>query len=199
MNNVPPEANDAVIVRLLQSADAASLDDYKSIDAAELCNAARRRRARSRRTRVAGAALGAACVVALVTLSNPKTSQPIADSTASVAADELRQALDALDREATQRRQVVRALRQSERLANRQAELESLASDSSAAYAVEESSRSAAISLQYAVLMERQSRDVEQARHEYQRVAQRFPGTQWAGVAAQSLSRLSTSNHPNAL
>jgi hypothetical protein len=200
MHNCLPELNDADIVRLLQTADAATLDDYKSIDAAGLCNAARRRRAKSRRTRVAGAALGAACVVALLTLSNPEISQPIADSTASVdTADELGQVLAALDRDANQRRQVVLALRQSERLANRRAELESLASEPSAAYAVEESSRSAAISLQYAVLIEQQSRDVGQARHEYQRVAQRFPGTLWATVAAESLHRLSSSGPPNAL
>jgi hypothetical protein len=53
-----------------------------------------------------------------------------------------------------------------------------------------ETARSAALSLQYAVLAERELHDLATPPREYERVAQRFPGTEWAEVAAVSLERL---------
>jgi hypothetical protein len=193
------EVNDAELARLLQAADADYFVEYRPPDAGSLCNVARRRRSRLRRRRVASSALGAALIVAVLSLPGPRTSQPIAPSAASNnAAAELHQVLNALDREAQQRRQVVLALRQAEQLAARQAELKSLVRESSATLAVAEASRSAAISLQYAKLIERASQDAEQARREYERVAHRFRGTRWGEVATASLQRLSSAN-PTAL
>jgi hypothetical protein len=53
-----------------------------------------------------------------------------------------------------------------------------------------ETARSAALSLQCATIAERELQDFETARREYERVAERFPGTEWADVAAVSLQRL---------
>jgi hypothetical protein len=195
MNSLPSELHDADLAKLLQTADAECALDRQPLDGGALVDAARRRRSRSRRMRVASSALGAALIAAVVSLSGPKIAQPIAPSAASdEMAAELRQVLDALDREAKQRRGIVLALRQSEQLAARQTELNSLASESSKTLAEGESSRSAAISLQYAMLVEQEAHDAEQARREYERVAQRFRGTQWADVAAASLDRLPSTN-----
>ena len=54
-----------------------------------------------------------------------------------------------------------------------------------------EAERSAAISWRYATLVENEFHDVAAARREYQRLAERFPGTEWADLAAASLDRLS--------
>jgi hypothetical protein len=200
MKAVGPQANDAELARLLQTADAEYSIVHSAPSAAALCNVARRRRSRSRRMRAASSALGATLIVAIIAASGLKTSQPIAPSAASRnAAAELSQILNALDREAKQRRQVVLALRRSEQLAEQQAELHLLASESSATSTVVEASRSAAISLQYAKLVERESQDAEQAYREYERVVLRFPGTPWADVAAASLQRLSSLSHPSVL
>src|SRR5690606_22556280 len=53
-----------------------------------------------------------------------------------------------------------------------------------------ETARSAALSLQYARIAERELHDLETARREYQRVGERFPGTEWSQLAAASLQRL---------
>ena len=213
MNNVPPEVDDADIARLLQTADAACAGDYRTLDAAGISDAARRRQLRSRRLRQASAAVGALLVGLLVWSSDWNRSSPVADvrhvnemaarftnvPTGSTETDsELCDALEKLNREAEQRREVVQALQQSEQLAARQAELEALSNSSSMTTAAGESSRSAAISLQYAMLIEREAHDAEQARREYERVARRFHGTRWADVAAASLHRLSSSG-PSAL
>jgi hypothetical protein len=212
MHNHPPEPNDADIVRLLQTADAACAGDHRTLDAARLSDAARRRQLRLRRTRQAGAAFGALLVGVIVWSSDWNRSSPVADvghvnETAARFTDlppgptemasELHDALAKLDREAQQRREVVLALRQSEQLAARQAELESLSSSSLIPSVAEESSRSAAISLQYAMLTEQETGDLEQARIEYRRVRERFAGTQWAAAADSSLERLNAAGRPS--
>jgi hypothetical protein len=199
MNHSPTEPADADVIRLLRAADPDGAADRQAVDAEALVAAASRRRSNSRRKRIAGTAFGAALLSIAISLPGSRSAKPAADKTPSDnGTAELRQTLAALDQEAALRHELVQALQQAERLAARQAELRSLVRASSHSSAADEASRSAAISLQYARLIEYDAHDVEHARQEYERVARRFHGTEWAETAAASLQRLSSSN-PSAL
>jgi hypothetical protein len=200
MNHTSPSHNNADLIGLLKSADNEHHIDSQRPDAGALIDAARQRRTRSRRTRIASAALGASLVLATGSLWGSRKLEPLANSNPSAiaAAADFRQTLADLDRQAQQRLEIVRAMRQADRLRSRQAELESLANAADNASAAEEAFRSAAISLWHAMLVEREAIDAAEARDEYERVVRRFQGTHWAETAAASLERLSTQRlHPS--
>jgi hypothetical protein len=57
-----------------------------------------------------------------------------------------------------------------------------------------ESARSAALSWQYAHMVEHEFHDLATARREYERLIERFPGTTWAQRSQVSLDRILTSH-----
>jgi hypothetical protein len=120
----------------------------------------------------------------------PPSPSPAA-TTASLRAE-----IASLQREAALGERIVEGVRRAEQLAQQEAELAAAARAWQIDVAAQETSRSAAISLQYATIVEQESHDPQQARHEYERVRQRFPGTTWAALAASSLTRLSHTGDP---
>jgi hypothetical protein len=127
-------------------------------------------------------------------LKRPVRSADAARDREAGAVEELRQELARLEREAAMHQQIVAALLAPDN-DELEAQLAAVMHDSSGLRGAEllrqETARSAAISLQYATIVEREFEDAEAARREYERVAERFPGTTWADLAVVSLERLS--------
>lgn len=184
--------------RALLDAEAASPRALPLLTANDLLVAARRRRSKSVKTRSTFAAVSVAALAVAATLPSktPDTSvQPQARS--ATAHSDLRAELAALEREAAIHQQVARQLIRDRQLAEHDAEATGPAPAIASLLAAQEASRSAAISLQYATIVEQESPDPERAKQEYKRVSQRFPGTTWAALANASLERLSTRyQHP---
>lgn len=107
----------------------------------------------------------------------------------SVNVAELQRDLERLESEAALHMRIVRGLQAP---ATSEAEASPWPPVPSAAELVRlEAARSAAISWRYATLVEQEFDDVAAAKHEYQRVVERFPGTDWANYSIVSLQRLS--------
>lgn len=176
--------------RSLFDADAASFRGLPPISADRLLTAARQRRSRTLRARAVFAA-ASACALALVIVT-PWSKPPSGASASLPTVEDLCTELACLEREAAIHQQVVRGLRQAERMAVHKAEFNQAAQTVEPALAAQEAARSAAISLQYAAIVEQESADLERAKREYRRVSERFPGTDWAAVATASLARLSS-------
>jgi hypothetical protein len=210
--------NDPSLELLLKRADAQFRKPPHEMTAAALLTAVRRRRTRSAGVRSV-AAVGAILAISVSLLAGRPGPEPTgsappasdwslkrpvrpADGASTLAEsphdlDALRAELARLDREADARMQVVAAVTQQDD--------DSEDADHGGALAgLElirlETARSAALSLQYAIQVEEEFQDVVAARREYQRVAKRFPGTEWAHVALASESRLAaTSLDPSTL
>jgi hypothetical protein len=181
--------SDPQLRQALAEADAAAPRGLPSINADDLLHAARRRRTHLVQTRAAAACVSVLAIVIARTSAPPHNLDRRAGTVS--ARSDVRAELAHLNREAELHEQVVRGLRQAEQLAAYRAEATAQAIEP--ALTVQEASRSAAISLQYASMIEQESDDLERARREYQRVSARFPGTSWAALAAASLERLSSS------
>jgi hypothetical protein len=110
---------------------------------------------------------------------------------------EVRLELARLEREAELRMQVVQAVVTAKNLPGAAQTMASTLSDAELVRL--EAARSAAMSWQYATLVERELDDPAAALREYERVVARFPGTPWAELAAQSVSRLSSARQPSTL
>lgn len=166
-----------------------------SFTADDLLAAARRRRSQSVKTRATIAAVAVAALTIATTLPS-KTPNPSFPPEAGVATapSDLLAELAALEREAVIHQQVARHLIRDRQLAEHEAEATGAAPVIASLLAAQEASRSAAISLQYATIVEQESPDPERARQEYERVNERFPGTTWAALAAASVERMSMRN-----
>ncbi len=116
-------------------------------------------------------------------------SQPPAKTPA-----ELSREIASLEREVTWRRQVVAALATSADAATEDSE-PAASAISNADWLRVEAARSAALSWQYANVVEHEFHDAAAARREYERLVERFPGTNWATLAAASLERLAASEN----
>jgi hypothetical protein len=187
------QSESEAIRRALLDADAACTHGPPPITADDLLAAARRRRSQS----VKASSTIAAMAVVAVTLALVRTSSspesPLEHRAGSAnARSNLRAELAALEREAAIHQQVARQLMRDRQLAEHDANATGAAPVIASLLAAQEASRSAAISLQYATIVEQESPDPERAEHEYERVSQRFPGTTWAALAAASVERLST-------
>jgi hypothetical protein len=176
----------------LLDAEATCPRELPSFTADDLLAAARRRRSQSVKTRATVAAIGVAALTIVTTLSSktPTSSFPPEVGVAAASSD-LRDELAALKREAAIHQQVARQLIRDRQLAEHEAKASGADPVVASLLATQEASRSAAISLQYASIVEQESPDPHRARQEYERVTQRFPGTNWAALAAASLERLS--------
>ena len=109
---------------------------------------------------------------------------------------ELSRELAALEREAAWRSKVVAALAPLAPLPEAPAADDdefAVSTLSDAEWVRIEAARSAALSWQYANLVEHEFHDAQAARREYERLVARFPGTAWAELATVSLERLLTS------
>ncbi len=210
--------NDDSLEQLLQRADAAFHAPPQAVLPAALLTAVRRRRMRTAGLRSL-AAVGAALAIAVPLIVERPTAEPLggappasdwslkrpvrpADGAPILAdaphdLDALRAEIARLDQEAEERLRIVAAVLRPD--------VETKEVDSGGALAgLElvrlETARSAALSLQYAVQVEEEFHDLAAARREYQRVAERFPGTAWAQVAATSIRRLAGADaHPSSL
>jgi hypothetical protein len=181
------------IRRALLDAEAACPRALPLLTADDLLAAACRRRSKSLKTRSTIAATAVVAVtLALVRLSTSPES-PIEPRAGSVSArSDLHAEIAGLEREAAIHQQVARQLMRDRHLVEQEHEAAGDAPVLASLIAAQEDSRSAAISLQYASIVEQESPDPERAKQEYERVAQRFPGTTWAALAAASVERLST-------
>jgi hypothetical protein len=180
--------NDETLKQLLQRADASQVETTPTTSAGSLLAAARRRRKRNVGVRVVATTvvLAAAAVGAQRKFDRNARSEAdgsLARPVRSANVDDLRRRLAQLEQEAGVSLQVVRGL------AEQPTEVGGPISDADLLRL--EAARSAAISWQYATLVETDLGDRAAARREYQRVAERFPGTEWADMAAVSLLRLS--------
>jgi hypothetical protein len=199
------------LAQLLRRADADAIK-MPRIAAGELLSAAvaRRRQIVVRRRAALGFALALLCGSAAWRGSrNPTSGVPAATAFAegrprfgtawslqrpgrSADGDELRREIARLDRDAAVHLAVVRGLQGDAPAKDEFAGAGS--SPDAAELARQEEARSAAISLQYAVLVERELHDAAAAEREYRRVAERFPRTEWADFAVASLARLMASD-----
>jgi hypothetical protein len=205
--------DDHELRQALSSADAAMPAALPEVKPADLLAAVRRRHRRVLHTRLAATAAMVITLAAVVT--RPSTPRLTASRQTNVAirppatiieappptspaptTASLRAEIASLQREAALSERIVEGVRRAEQVAQQQAELAAAARAWQIDVAAQEASRSAAISLQYATMVEQESRDPQRARHEYERVRQRFPGTTWAALAASSLTRLSHSGDP---
>jgi hypothetical protein len=201
--------NDESLEQLMQQTDAAFQRPPHAVEPATLLTALRRRRMRATGLRSV-AALGAAlAIVAPLLIERPSAAHigsaaPTSDwslkrpvhpadgaripSNSPRDLDAIRAELARLDQEAEERQRIVEAVMRSD--------VETDAGSVGALYGMElirlETARSAALSLQYAIQVEEEFEDAEAARREYQRVAERFPGTVWAQVASTSERRLAS-------
>jgi hypothetical protein len=180
--------------RALCDADAAIPRSVPSLTADDLLAGARQRRVQAVKTRSTIVAIAVVAVTLILVRTSGSPDSAIEQRAGSVSArSDLRAEIAALEREAAIHQQVARQLIRDRRLA----ELEAAAGPAPAVaslLAAQEASRSAAISLQYATIVEQESPDPQRAKQEYERVTRRFPGTPWAALAAASVERLSTHN-----
>jgi hypothetical protein len=184
--------------QLLQAAEPASAEPPRSFVPDALLAAAHRRRLRHTATRSA-VAVSVVVLVAAPLLTADWSSRtpdhpthatsahaPAAPNVPAADLDAIQQELARLEREAALHQQIVAAVLAPDpfegppvRLGLSDAELVRL-----------ETARNAALSLQYAEMAERELDDIEAARREFERVAERFPNTRWSAYAAISLQRL---------
>lgn len=193
--------NDESLKTLLQAADAESAAP-PTFSAGALLAAAQRRRARTARRRIASAGLATICLLLGAWNLAPnspraphKTSHHIAASSPTdwslkrpvrtASADQLRLELAQLDREADAARRIVRAVLE-QPTPNKLAPSVPLPD---ADLVRLEAARSAAMAWQYANVVEHELHDPAAARLEYQRLVDRFPGTQWADLAVSAIRR----------
>jgi hypothetical protein len=193
---------DETLQTLLRAADAEPANP-PTISADALLAAARRRRGQATQRHIATATLATACVLVgawtLALNSTPiphKTSHHISASSPTdrslkrpvqrASADQIRLELARLDYDADLARRIVHAVLEQPAIANA-APPESQLPDADLVRL--EAARSAALAWQHANVVERELRDPATARLEYQRLVDRFPGTQWADLAASSLRR----------
>lgn len=201
--------NDDQLPQLLQAAEPASAEPPRMFAPDALLALARGRRFRRRAARTAAAAGLIVLVAAPLFTSDWSRTEPVrlthqptiahAPVTPHVPApdvESLQRELAQLEREAAMHEQVIAAV-----LAPEPPNADAMSDRLGDAELVHiETARSAALSLHYAVLAERELHDLESARREYQRVAKRFPGTQWSEYAVVSLRRLEQpSTDPSAL
>jgi hypothetical protein len=106
---------------------------------------------------------------------------------------ELSRELAALEREAAWRGEVVAALAASADATAADDDEYDAPKLSDPEWVRVEAARSAALSWQYANLVEHEFHDAAAARREYERLVERFPGTAWAELATVSLERMLTS------
>jgi hypothetical protein len=196
--------NDEALKLLLREADGGG--EPAPLAAEKLLAAALRRRRRTarRRTAVGAAALLVAAGAALAWRGEPagnsvERRDQLADADWSLkrpvqTVEELRAELARLEREAAIQVAVVRGLAAEDTQIID--DVDAASPDGGAALVEAEAARSAAITWQYATLVEQELKDLAAARHEYERVARRFPGTRWAELAAVSLERLSAAGEP---
>jgi len=198
MSHEPRQSNDDDLRQTLLDAEAGYPRALPSLTADDFLRAARQRRAQSVRTRSTIAAIAVVAVtLALVRTSNSPESSIKPQAGSVSARSDLRAEIAALEREAAIHQQVARQLMRDRQLAEHEAEAAGPAPAIASLLAAQEASRSAAISLQYATIVEQESQDLKRAKQEYERVSQRFPGTPWAALAAASLERMSTRQvHP---
>lgn len=204
--------NEQSLEQLLRQADAAYCAAPQSVQPDTLLTAVRRRRMQTAGVQSI-AALAAALAIAVplmverTNVDRPGSVPPASDwslqrpvrpadgAPTSVDSpqdlDALRAELARLDQEADARLQIVAAVMRPNDEAE---ELESPSEVDGLELLRLETARSAALSLQYAVQMEEEFQDAVAARREYQRVAQRFPGTTWAQVALVSDHRLAAAS-----
>jgi hypothetical protein len=191
--------NDDPLQQMLQAAEHDPHVVVPPFTADALLAAARRRRLRRTATRSATAATAVALIAApLLTwdwsLKRPvRLTQDAAIAHAPVAPhlpapdiESLQLELARLERDAAMHQQIIAAVL----TPNPPDELPVSLGLSDAELVRLETARNAALSLEYASMAERELDDVEVARREYQRVADRFPETDWARYAVVSLRRL---------
>ena len=169
------------IRQALLDAEAACPRALPLLTADDLLAAACRWRSKSVQTRSTIAVMTiVAATLALARTSRPPES-PVEHRAGSASArSELLAELAALEREAAIHQQVARQLIRDRQLAEHEADAAGPAPVIASLLAAQEASRSAAISLQYATIVEQESPDPGRAKQEYERVSQRFPGTTWA-------------------
>jgi hypothetical protein len=192
--------SDDALKLLLVNADRDGVDPAPASAGDLLAAALRRRRSQARRRTAAVAAVLAVAAATLLKSAPRDPAEAVVERNPSIAtprktADELRAELARLEREAAIQVQVVRGLVETEQAAVEDPKFASSTDD--AELVRREAARSAAISWQYATLVEQELNDLAAARREYERVARRFPGTRWAELAAVSLRRLSTAEEPS--
>jgi hypothetical protein len=197
--------SDDPLQQLLQAADPANAEPLPAIAPEALLAAACHRRLRRAGLRSAAVAALVLLVVAPLLTSDRSPTSPVRPTHNVVIAHEpsppfvpapsagvIERELARLEREAAMHQQIIAAV-----LAPDAAEETSADVRLSDAELVRlETARSAALSLTYAQIAERDLQDVETARREYQRVTERFPDTQWSQVAAASLQRLAETHSP---
>jgi hypothetical protein len=192
---------------LLQSVDRPQAEPSPAFSPESLLAAARRKRVRrvAMRTTAPSIVLGLLAAPLMIPRSNqPELAANLPPDRPTVALPELATInvapvahdyaleLAELERAAAMQSEILRRVLADAAADDAEAAEESLAASalSDADLLRAETARSAALSLQYATIAERELHDLPAARREYQRVAERFPGTEWAEVAQVSLQRL---------
>ena len=195
--------DDQTLKHLLQQADAASSAPSRPLSADDLLAAARRRRS----SRAAATAVSLAVVaIAVGVLWHMQSASDQANTNTVVISkieplDKVHKTahridLASLEREAQMHEQIAHALLASSE--PEQPAVESPTTDDDDLVRLE-AARSAAISWQYATYVESDLNDLQAARREYQRIADRFPGTTWEKLAKTSLERLPPAATPPSL
>jgi hypothetical protein len=197
--------NDDLLLNTLQAADVEPVG-HSSLTAESLLAAALRRRRRTAGVRavIATAAVSAVILAGAWSVrpanretianrtSNPPQTVHVAQHSQSPA--ELSREIVSLEREVAWRRQVVAALAASDDAATNDDE-PAASAISNADWLRVEAARSAALSWQYANVVEHEFHDAAAARREYARLVERFPDTNWATLAAASLERLAATKN----
>jgi len=199
MTDEARSTSDEFLREALTAADLLAFHAPPRITAESLLAAARRRRARAIASRAAAAAFVGA--LAIVAASRPSEKPQLVQSAADRSVDEIRAELVSLEREAAVHERVVQALAEADALdalSKRETDLAREITPAGADLARQEAARTAAISWQYATMVEQDSVDINRAKREYERIRERFPNSHWAELAAVSLERLSTAgNRPS--
>jgi TolA-binding protein len=183
---------DEFLGEALTAADLLASHAPPTITAESLLAVARRRRARAVADRAVAAALVGA--LAIVAASRPSEKPQLAQSAARRTVDEIRAELARLEGEAAVHERVVQALAEAhalDALSRRETNLIREMEPAGTELVRQEAARTAAISWQYATIVEQDSADVNRAKREYERIRERFPNTHWSKLAAVSLERLS--------
>lgn len=190
--------NDDPLVQAILAADVSSTSPLPNVSASGLLTVVRRRRRRLVQVRAtAGLLVGFAVCGIVMRASLHRISDegpPLAQASPSLSIEQVQLELAQLEREAAVQRQVVRGLTQSAAMGKLQAERAYIEEVAEPALLAEETARSAAISWRYAAMVEQESGEPSQALREYRSVAERFPGTEWAELAASSIERLSAND-----
>jgi hypothetical protein len=171
------------------------------ITPSELLQAAAKRRRRAVQVRVACSSVMIVVAGTFAFRSSVKNGAHTKNAIVQAAPTETIEVIQAelvrLKQEAAIQEQVVRGLERSRSLRRwRQASYDAPHTDE-ASSVLQESARTAAISWRYAAMVERDLGDRAAAIREYRRVAERFAGTEWADLAANSLKRLSATSEPS--